>query len=182
VLYWIDSEFDERGGGHPIIPISIGIVAEDGRELYLVSSEFDESAVNDFVRENVLPELGDEPRITLAEMKDRVLEFLGGDDDPQFWAYFGAYDWVVFAQLFGTMADMPDFLPWFCNDLATLAGLVGATKDDLPPDPEEGEHNALVDAQWDRDCYAVLMAMAEGDDDDEPPEDESPATGTDGEA
>lgn len=161
MLYFIDTEFAERGSSAPIIPISIGIVAEDGREFYAVSSEFDESAVNDFVRENVLPELGDEPRIMLAEMKAKVLEFLGNDKDASFWGYFSAYDWVVFAQLFGTMADLPDWMPMHCNDLATLIEFTGASDDDLPPDPSDGEHNALVDAKWNVECYAALMKLAE---------------------
>jgi hypothetical protein len=50
--YWFDTEFIEDG--KTIDLISIGIVAEDGRERYWESSEADHSKANDWVRENVL--------------------------------------------------------------------------------------------------------------------------------
>ena len=53
--YWMDTEFDEDG--KTIELISIGIVSADGRELYLVSSEFDPDRCNDWVKKNVLPHL-----------------------------------------------------------------------------------------------------------------------------
>ena len=51
--YFLDTEFDENGS--TINLISIALVAEDGRELYLVSSEFSVNAFNDWVKANVLP-------------------------------------------------------------------------------------------------------------------------------
>ena len=42
---------------HIIELISIGIVADDGREYYAVSNEFDPYEVNDWVKENVLTEI-----------------------------------------------------------------------------------------------------------------------------
>lgn len=54
--YWFDTEFIEDG--KTIDLLSIGIVAEDGRELYLEILEADWSKASDWVKANVLPALG----------------------------------------------------------------------------------------------------------------------------
>ena len=82
-------------------------------------------------------------------------EFVIVDPKPELWAYYADYDWVVLCQLFGTMMDLPKGWPMFCRDLKHLSVDVGSPKH--PADPE-GEHNALVDARWNRDLYAFLMA------------------------
>jgi hypothetical protein len=48
MLYWLDTEFIEDGV--TIDLISIGIVAEDGRELYLLNWECDYSKASDWVK------------------------------------------------------------------------------------------------------------------------------------
>ena len=50
-----DCEFLDDG--KTIELVSIGMVAEDGRELYLQSVEFDPKQANEWVKENVLPHL-----------------------------------------------------------------------------------------------------------------------------
>jgi hypothetical protein len=54
--YWLDTEFIDDG--RAIDLISIGIVCEDGRELYLQSVEFNIDRASPWVRENVLMHLG----------------------------------------------------------------------------------------------------------------------------
>lgn len=88
--YFIDTEFSERPC--TIELISIALVAEDGRELYLVSSEFDGANCNPWVQEHVLPNLHLDPcpccgPIERALIHDAVLEFIG-DDTPEFWGYY----------------------------------------------------------------------------------------------
>lgn len=53
--YYIDTEF--RDDGKCIDLISIGVAAEDGRELYVQSAAFDLQEANPWVKENVLPHL-----------------------------------------------------------------------------------------------------------------------------
>lgn len=53
--YFLDTEFIEDG--RTIDLISIGIVAEDGREYYAINSEFNSSKASDWVKENVLAKL-----------------------------------------------------------------------------------------------------------------------------
>ena len=56
--FWLDTEFDDSGGD--LNPISLGAVAEDGREFYAVSTDFDPDSAKPWVKDNVLPLL--EPR------------------------------------------------------------------------------------------------------------------------
>ncbi|HXO12259.1 MAG TPA: hypothetical protein VN871_07835, partial [Mycobacterium sp.] len=53
--YFYDTEFIDDG--YNIELISIGIVAEDGREYYAVSTEFNPERAGNWVRANVLPKL-----------------------------------------------------------------------------------------------------------------------------
>ena len=39
------------------------------------------------------------------------------DNSINFYAYYADYDWVVFAQLFGKMIDLPKGFPMYCKDL-----------------------------------------------------------------
>jgi 3'-5' exoribonuclease-like protein len=59
--YFLDSEFSDTG--RTIDLISIGIVSEDGRELYLQSCEFYTATVSPWVEEHVLPQLSLCPHI-----------------------------------------------------------------------------------------------------------------------
>jgi hypothetical protein len=53
--YWLDTEFIDDGS--TIDLISIGIVSEDGRELYLQSVEFNPKKADGWMKESVFPHL-----------------------------------------------------------------------------------------------------------------------------
>jgi hypothetical protein len=53
--YYVDTEFIENG--RTIDLVSIGVVCEDGRELYLQSTEFEPSNANPWVEEHVFSQL-----------------------------------------------------------------------------------------------------------------------------
>lgn len=151
--YWFDTEFIE----YPctIDLISIGIVSEDRRSLYMVSSEFDESKASIWVRENVLAKLGTAQRFTRSEMKRQVIRFIGYDN-PEIWAYYADYDWVALCWLMGTMRDLPTGWPMFCRDIKQWAVDLG---DPRLPKRGKDEHNALEDAKWARDVYYILSKL-----------------------
>ena len=90
--YLLDTEFIEDG--KTIDLISIGIVSEIGKEFYEISREFDESKASPWVVENVIAKLGDKPRISREEIKNKILAFIGNDLKPEFWGYFADYAWV----------------------------------------------------------------------------------------
>lgn len=135
--------------------ISIGIVSEDGREFYAESSEVNLDHCNDWVKANVLPHLGpNEQRVSRAEIKERILEFLG--KDPILWAYYASYDWVVFCWLFGDMVDLPKGYPMLPMDLQQLWIHLGRPQNMKPSKPKN-QHNALADAKWNKQFYDNLM-------------------------
>ncbi|WP_288831329.1 polyadenylate-specific 3'-exoribonuclease AS [uncultured Corynebacterium sp.] len=147
--YFYDTEFIEDG--RTIELVSIGIVAEDGREYYAVSTDFDASRANQWVRKNVLDKLPN-PRSELwrsrATIRREVLEFLTADGGaPELWAWVGAYDHVVLAQLWGDMASLPRELPRFTRELKQYWEMAGSPR--LPAVPG-GNHDALVDARHNR--------------------------------
>lgn len=84
--WFLDTEFAENGS--TIELISIGLVAEDGREYYAVSREFDLSKCNAWVTANVLPKLPpiDSPYwMTRAEIANDLRVGLLADGEPEIW-------------------------------------------------------------------------------------------------
>ena len=179
--YFLDTEFIEslrnvNGKSlHVVELISIGIVCEDGRELYAISNEFDHTEANEFVRENVLSlefnkhyvdrgnydlncmQLKTNHGMPISAIKRKIINFMQPEQDKnlQVYGYFADYDWVVFASIFGTMMDLPKGMPFFCMDLKQMMqerGLNSEWKRENCPDPV-GEHHALVDAMWNKDLY-----------------------------
>ena len=131
--YFYDTEFIEDG--RTIELISIGVVAEDGREYYAVSTEFDPERAGSWVRANVLPKLPP-PASQLWRSRKQIREdledFFGHRRRPEpieLWAWVGAYDHVALCQLWGPdagpAAGDPPLHP-------RAAAVVGRPR--LPPD------------------------------------------------
>jgi hypothetical protein len=180
-LYCYDTEFLEDG--KTIDLISIGIVCEDGREYYAVNADMPQDRIrqHDWLMEHVVPSLPgtDEPyrldgyggwrwvldtRDTAVKPKrviaDEVRDFLLADGAPELWAYYGAYDHVALAQLWGPMVSLPDGIPMFTHDLVQLLEQVQASGVDVRVGKGlPGEHNALADARWDMDLYRTLARV-----------------------
>ena len=151
--YFLDTEFMESGDLFPVTLLSIGIVAEDGREFYAINAEADRTLANDWVKDNVLPYLGSGPRFRHVDIGHAVLAFVG-NNKPEFWGYYADYDWVVFAQLFGKMIDLPKGWPMYCRDIKQLCDDLGNPK---LPEQGKGAHNALADARWNLTAYQFLV-------------------------
>ena len=152
--YWFDCEFDEDG--ETIILISIAFVSEDNRELLCISNEFDPERPNDWVKKNVLPHLPprtDKKWMSKEQIKHKVLEFFAGDKEPELWADYGAYDWVVFSQLFGKMIDKPKKFPF--SHMDTKQWWKQAGKPELPKQVGT-EHDALEDARHSRAKWKAI--------------------------
>lgn len=157
--FFLDTEFIERGPKHPVTLISIGIVDERGGEFYAVSSDFREDDCSEWVKANVLPTLGNSRRLPLGDIAILVREWVDlqcEGSKPEFWGYYADYDWVVFAQMFGTMMDIPKGWPMYCLDIKQLCNSKGNHK---LPAQEQGEHNALDDARWNKLAFDFLNAI-----------------------
>lgn len=153
--FFIDTEFIERGPNFPITLLSIGIVAEDGREFYAVNADADRSTASEWVKKNVLPHLGQRRPESLENIRARIIGFVG-NVKPEFWGYYADYDWVVFAQIFGTMMDLPEGWPMFCRDIKQLCMDKGNPE---LPKQNSTEHNALADAYWNKLAYEFLESQ-----------------------
>jgi len=155
VKYFYDTEFDEDG--RTIELISLAMVAEDGREFYRVSNEFEPARCNAFVQANVLPHLpAKDLWIDRKQMRTELLDFIGADEHPELWAYYAAYDHVALAQLWGPMIDLPKPLPMWTNDLMQECQRLGNPK---LPEQSSGEHDALEDARWLKHRYEWLQGV-----------------------
>lgn len=108
-------------------------------------------------------------------------------NQPEFYAYYADYDWVVFCWLFGRMIDLPKGFPMYCKDLKQLVDehfkinrdlseyiescidcKSSCTLEDLKsifheklnlPKQESEEHNALADAKWNKELYEFLINL-----------------------
>lgn len=144
--YFYDCEFIEDG--RTIDLVSIGVVAEDGREFYAVSTEFDPNRAGPWVRTHVLDKLpspADKAWRSRRKIRDDLLEFLtAGPGEVELWAWVGAYDHVVLCQLWGAMPDLPDELPRYTRELRQHWEAAGCPP--LPPTQKDA-HSALVDAR-----------------------------------
>lgn len=163
--YFLDTEFIE----YPctIDLISIGIVSDDHREYYAISTEFDDTKASDWVMKNVLyhlPDLfprnkADKEASLLWKSRSRIasdiLSFCSVElyGKPEFWGYYADYDWVCIAWLFGAMVDLPKGWPMYCRDLKQWADAVG---NPALPAVKGDEHNALVDARRHKAIYGFL--------------------------
>lgn len=162
--YFYDSEFMDDG--ESIELISLGIVAEDGREFYAVNRDapWHKIRKHPWLMEHVVPSLsppqGDRrfhvPKRWLVDyanpevmpkssIASRVRDFLLTEDsDPELWAWYAAYDHVALCQLWGTMMQLPEGIPMYTRDLKQECDRQG--NPELPEQPA-GEHNALDDAR-----------------------------------
>lgn len=154
--YFFDTEFIDDG--HTIDLISIGVVADNGREFYAVSNEAELASASDWVWSNVIPHLPprtDPAWMSRMEIAHRLFRFVGQNGSPpEFWAYYASYDWVALCQLFGPMIDVPRDWPKWCRDLKQLSEFVGGPRH---PKQVGQEHHALADARWNRELYYFLI-------------------------
>ncbi|MFT3662016.1 MAG: polyadenylate-specific 3'-exoribonuclease AS [Gordonia sp. (in: high G+C Gram-positive bacteria)] len=159
--YFYDCEFIEDGT--TIELISLGVVAEDGREFYAVSTEFDPGRAGRWVRENVLDKLpspADKVWKSRRTIRDELYEFLtAGPGEVELWAWVGAYDHVVVCQLWGSMVDLPRELPRFTRELRQHWEAAGS-----PPLPATSRdaHSALVDARQNLARWQAIEAARHG--------------------
>lgn len=127
---FLDSEF--TGLHQNTTLISIGLIAETGQTYYAELTDYDQTQVNDWVKDNVINKLildGStnmaEPEEwvlqgTLKEVKYSLIEWFKQFDKVEIWSDCLAYDWVLFCQVFGSAFDVPKNICYIPFDICTL--------------------------------------------------------------
>lgn len=158
-LFSFDAEFVDTGNSVELI--SIGLVRQDGAELYLENGNFLERSghlLDDWMNQHVMGKTfmitapDDDRIVPHADMAGLVSRFLLADgSSPSIWAHYAPYDYVAFAQLFGRVIDIPDGLPRFAMDFRVMQELTGIKP---PSQSPENSHHALIDARWGKLAFA----------------------------
>lgn len=154
--YFVDTEYDWHPKEGRIVPIGIGIVAEDGREFYAITTDFIPGTCSPFVEEHVLPKLtasvGYAPIHNERGVVAGLIKKFIGDDAPEFWGDCAAFDYVVLSMIMGDFADWPEGWPMHFNDCRQEA---------VPELASAVPHHALADARAIRDSWDWAFQKAE---------------------
>ncbi len=140
--------------------ISIGMVTADGREFYAELNDYDETQVDDWLKENVIANLTGENVINTKELKDQLTEFFGKYEKVEIWSDCLAYDWVLFNNIFNHAFKIPKEVYYIPFDLCTLMKLKGVDPDinrEEFAEMEGKKHNALHDARVIKTCVEKLI-------------------------
>lgn len=147
--------------------LSIGIVDENGREFYRELDDYDQSQLNDWLRENVIGNFKNEGSVNMGMLREDLKEWLKAYDygeKIEMWSDCLAYDWVLFCEIFGGAFEVPKNIYYIPFDICTLMKAKG-----VDPDISREEfvgvekwqsvrkHNALHDAWMIEGCYRKLM-------------------------
>lgn len=170
---FLDSEF--TGLHKDTTIISLGLVGDDGGEFYAEFTDYDDSQVDDWIRENVIDNLlfaDCDPFVqTLG-----VVTFVKGDKEMvgreletwfrkfktvEIWSDCHHYDIVLLHDIFGGAFSMPDNVYYIPYDICTVFKMFGldpdVSREAFIDNPVNGvKHNALYDAKVIRACYDKL--------------------------
>jgi hypothetical protein len=187
-VFW-DMEFT---GLHKLsTPISIGLVAEDGREFYAEFTDYDEMQINQWLFDNVMSHLvlqdydfvkdykPDEKLVKVKGDTELIAQTLEAwlepykEDGIEMWGDCLAWDWVLFVSIFGSAFDIPKHIFYLPMDLSTALKLcrqdpdtdrvlfVYETEDKIPAS-DIGTHNALYDARIMMEVYKKILGLMVG--------------------
>lgn len=156
--------------------ISIGIVADNGKEFYAETTDYDNLLVDSWIEEHVISNLllndfdvFNEQIGALRMVKDttfkvgmHLVEWLKQFDKVEMWSDVMHYDMYLFQAIFGGAFGVPKHVDYIGYDIATVMKMFG-----LDPDfsreafidrPIEGiKHNSLYDARVIQACYRKLQ-------------------------
>ena len=158
--------------------ISIGLIAENGREFYGELTDYDEKQVDGWLQKNVISNLYLPYDLTdmitegahvsvrgdMALVAKRLDEWFMSFETGriEMWSDCLAWDWILFCQLWGHAFNIPGPIYYIPFDIATLMKMR-----DIDPDVKREEfadlvedgpkHNALWDAKVIKACYEKLM-------------------------
>jgi len=136
----------EHGAFHrPLMLASIGIVREDGRELYMVSAECKRRAGGPWFVKNIWPLIEHAPKHSLAAISEAVSDFL--IPVSQIVTRDGKNDRNLLEQLIGPL--------WF-QHIDIQPAWTRKSPTDRPKLERPNKHHALEDAKFYRSLFYIL--------------------------
>lgn len=173
---YYDCEFIDTG--REILPISIGLKADNGDQMYRINNDpviISRAFTNPWLAEHVMPHLPVE-RLSdqwawkvgrlhmynvrsIAQIAQDVRHFVTSHGpDPEMWSWFGAYDHVMLAQMYGEMVSLPKGFPMYTRDLQQEIERLKVERSLLPGQDPDSAHDALADACWHKKIGDFLLA------------------------
>ena len=157
--------------------ISIGLISECGKTFYAELTDYDETQIDDWLKENVISNLilDDLEHGLLGKYNLHKVEFKGSKvflrellkdwfaqfKEVEMWSDCLSYDWVLFNEIFGHAFDIPKNVYYIPFDICTFFQVKGIDADisrEAFSEMTEGsqKHNALWEAKVIRECYRKL--------------------------
>lgn len=175
---YFDTEF--TGLRQDTTLISIGLIADDGQTFYAELTDYDQSQVDDWIKDNVISKLilnsyewdgmeylgiskEDAVKGNTETVRKWLTTWLTQFDHVEMWSDCLSYDWVLFCQIFGGAFEIPKNVYYIPFDICTLFKAKGIDPDisreffafdELPYGAKK--HNALWDAKVIKACYNKL--------------------------
>lgn len=156
---FLDAEFTKLHKNADII--SIGLITETDRMFYAESTSFGIGQCNDWVKENVLPNLilddgiltehsimaegcGEifQIKSSIEQIAYALRAWLPVDKQIEVWGDCLSYDWVLFCDLFGGAEEIPKNIHYIPFDIATLFKAKG-----LDPDLDREDFTGLAETK-----------------------------------
>lgn len=164
--------------------ISIGLVSECGKTFYAELTDYDQSQIDDWLKENVINKLIlRKPKNTegaiidytkhpksvtfcgnMENLKIVLEDWLKEFEKVEMWSDCLSYDWVLFNQIFGHAFNIPSNVYYIPFDICTFFKIKGVDPDINREEfgfeesySEMSKHNALWDAIVIKKCYDKLM-------------------------
>lgn len=176
---YFDSEFTQLRQDTTLI--SIGLVADNGKEFYAEFNDFNPILVNSWIYDNVIENLKFRDKdylftklgaVTLMkgdrnQVRQELQHWLQQFNRVELWSDVHHYDVVLLFNLLGTTAfDIPNNMYYIPFDIATVFKAYGldpdVSREAFIDKPIEGDkHNALYDCKVIQACHDKLMRNRE---------------------
>jgi hypothetical protein len=161
-------------------PISVGVVADNGKSFYAEFTDYNRDLVDDWIQENVIDNLlfselksdiwitGDYfyMKGTRQEVSSAFIKWLDQFNHVEFWGDTLSYDGVLLNDLMGGALSIPSNVDYIFYDIATYMKILGVDPDisreafiDRPIGGDK--HNSLFDARVIQACYEKLQRNKE---------------------
>lgn len=158
--------------------ISIGMISESGEIFYGEFTDFDETQIDEWLKDNVIKNLllgGMSNNTTKFNAKTKTTSVKGDKNyfktaiekwlnqfgEVEMWSDCLSYDWILFNEIFGGALEIPKNIYYIPFDICTLFKIKG-----IDPDISREEfcgvkntkqkHNSLFDAYVIKKCYKKL--------------------------